>query len=85
MRNTIYIVIFLFSFCLQACVEDEKDIFDKPSTERLSEALKQYQKILTEVPNGWLMEYYPKGDCAYGGYIILLSFTEEEVLSLIHI
>ena len=80
MRNTIYILIFLFSLCIHACVEDEKDIFDKPSTERLSAALKQYQEILTEVPNGWIMEYYPKGDCAYGGYILLLSFTEEEVI-----
>lgn len=80
MRNITYLIIFLFSLCLQACVEDEKDIFDKPSTERLSEALKKYQKLLTGVPNGWIMEYYPKGDCAYGGYIILLSFTEEEVI-----
>lgn len=80
MRNITYIIIFLFSLCFQACVEDEKDIFDKPSTERLSEALKKYQETLTGVPNGWIMEYYPKGDCAYGGYSILLSFTEEEVV-----
>lgn len=79
MRNLLYVLIFLFSLCFQACVEDEKDIFDTPSTERLSETLKKYQQILTEVPNGWIMEYYPKGNCAYGGYLILLSFTEEEV------
>ena len=79
MKKLPYLLIFGFLLGLQSCVQDEEDIFNKPAAERLSEALQAYQKILTAPENGWVMEYYPKGDCSYGGYTVLLSFTEEDV------
>lgn len=79
MKKLPYLLIFIFLTGLQSCVQDEEDIFDKPAAERLTEALQTYQKLLTETENGWIMEYYPKGDCSYGGYTVLLSFTEDDV------
>lgn len=79
MKKLLYLFIFFFLSGIQSCVQDEKDIFDKTAAERLSEVLQKYQDILTGAENGWVMEYYPKGDCSYGGYTVLLSFTEEEV------
>lgn len=79
MRNLLYLFIFFSLLSLHSCVQDEEEIFEKPAAERLSEVLQTYRDLLTSAENGWIMEYYPKGDCSYGGYTLLLSFTEDGV------
>ncbi len=64
---------------LPACVQDEKPVFDKSASARMTEALVAAQKVLTSEPNCWHMEYYPHSEQAYGGYDVFVKFTEEEV------
>ena len=80
MRKIIYIAI-AFVLALTSCVSDEKDIFDDSAANRMSAALKEYKDILTNTPNGWIMEYYagletdPTGKT--GGYVYLMSFKDD--------
>ena len=41
--------------------------------------LNEYQDILESSDNGWMLEYYPDSDLAYGGYVYFLTFNEGEV------
>lgn len=74
-----YISVFsiIFSLLFVACSSEEDDLFGDNSANRMSEALKADQAILTGASNGWLMEYYPSATKAYGGYNVLVSFTED--------
>ncbi len=62
-------------FLLQSCVEDEENIFGSSASDRMSEALSEYETVLTGAKNGWVMEYYPEEDHAIGGYTFLCSFN----------
>lgn len=64
-------------FILSACSPEEDNLFDDSSANRIEAAMKTYQDILVGASNGWLMEYYPNALKAYGGYNILVSFTED--------
>lgn len=77
MKKVIYLLLLVPFLFLQSCVEEEKDIFDTPANQRLTEALKKYQETLLSAPNGWIMEYYPESTQMYGGYNFLLSFNEK--------
>lgn len=57
-------------------LQDDKDIFDDSSANRMEEALKADKAILVNAKNGWLMEYYPSADLTFGGYNILVHFDE---------
>lgn len=77
MKRIIYLL-FLIPFVLfQSCLKDEEDVFDAASSTRLQEALEEYRTILTEAPNGWVMEYYPESHQAYGGINILVKFNND--------
>lgn len=43
----------------------------------MSEALESTKRILTESPNGWVMEYYPEKNHSIGGFVYLCSFSED--------
>lgn len=71
---------YLSAFALQSCYFSEDDIFDQSPSERVDLVSSEYQKILTDAPNGWLMEYYPGGETHdIGGVVWLLKFSGEEV------
>ncbi|HBG41858.1 MAG TPA: hypothetical protein DDW85_10695 [Porphyromonadaceae bacterium] len=74
-RMIYFIAVILFF----SCSPEETTIFDDSSANRIDAALENYQKILTDSKNGWLMEYYPASDQAYGGYNLLLSFKDDKV------
>lgn len=57
-----------------SCSNDIDEVFDKPSAERVNDAIAEYKTILTSAENGWLMKYYPKANTKYGGYNLLLKF-----------
>ncbi len=59
------------AFTAFSCSLSEKDAFDKPSSERLSEYLEQVQMLLlNQSDNGWLMEYYPGASYAATTYVL---------------
>lgn len=60
-----------------ACTPEEEDIFSDSSANRADAAIVADMQVLTGAANGWLMEYYPEMSQMYGGYNILLSFSED--------
>ncbi len=77
-RTKIYSVIGMLALLLLgACsLHEEDDIFGDSSANRISDALENYKEILVSAENGWVMQYYPGYDQAYGGYNLLVSFNE---------
>lgn len=70
--NILFALIAVLSFT--SCSNDIDEVFDKPSAERVNDAIAEYKTILTSAENGWLMKYYPKANTKYGGYNLLLKF-----------
>lgn len=70
--NILFTLIAILSFT--SCSNDIDEVFDKPSAERVNDAIAEYKTILTSAENGWLMKYYPKANTKYGGYNLLLKF-----------
>ena len=60
-----------------ACTPEEDDIFSDSSANRADATIEADMQVLTGAANGWLMEYYPEMSQTYGGYNILLSFSED--------
>lgn len=70
--NILFALIAILSFT--SCSNDIDEVFDKPSAERVNDAIAEYKTVLTSAENGWLMKYYPKANTKYGGYNLLLKF-----------
>ena len=45
--------------------------------------LAEYKALLESNENGWLFEYYPQKDQAYGGYNYILQFKDGYVTALL--
>lgn len=73
-----YIVCFFILF-LQACTSEVDDLFDTPAQQRVNEELKACKQLLTSSENGWRLEYYPSANQSYGGYVMILKFTDKDV------
>lgn len=63
-------------FFTAACTPEVEDAFDKPSTDRIAEAISETKDILTAAPNGWKMAY--QGSGGFGGFNILCKFDKED-------
>lgn len=59
-----------------ACTPEVEDAFDKPSPDRIAEAISETKGILTAAPNGWKMAY--QGSGGFGGFNILCKFDKED-------
>ena len=59
-----------------ACTPEVEDAFDKPSPDRIAEAISETKDILTAAPNGWKMAY--QGSGGFGGFNILCRFDKED-------
>ena len=66
----------LAALMAQACVSKINPIFDESSANRAEALAEKLNETLTSCPNGWLLEYYPSSGQYYGGFNVLLSFTE---------
>ena len=66
----------LAALMAQACVSKIDPIFDESSANRAEALAEKLNETLTSCPNGWLLEYYPSSGQYYGGFNVLLSFTE---------
>lgn len=67
---------------MNSCSNEEENIFDESSANRIETALKVDKEILMGAPNGWIMEYYPSKTQAYGGYTVLVSFGENDKVTV---
>lgn len=59
-----------------ACSPEVDDLFDKSSSQRMSEAINNTKDILTTPADGWVMHYY--GSPMYGGYNVLCKFDKND-------
>ena len=59
-----------------SCTPEVEDAFDKPSPDRIAEAISETMDILTAAPNGWKMAY--QGSGGFGGFNILCKFDKED-------
>lgn len=76
MKKYLYTIITLV-LALTACTNEVDDKFDKSSAERIEEKIREYQDILENAPNGWLMEFFGGGeDATVGGHNLICSFKD---------
>jgi len=79
MKKYYYLTLILAISLLQSCTNESELIFEKSASERMTEALNNYNQLLQAAPNGWVMQYYPQSSQAYGGYNLYFQFTNGEV------
>lgn len=63
-------------FLVASCTPEVEDAFDKPSAERIAEAIKETKDVLVAAPNGWRMDY--QGSGGFGGFNILCRFDADD-------
>ncbi len=59
-----------------ACSPEVDNLFDKSSSQRISEAINKTKDILATPADGWIMHYY--GSTMYGGYNVLCKFDKND-------
>lgn len=79
MKNKLLYIILLMAGLFQACAPEVDDLFDKPAQQRINEEIKACRDLLVSSEQGWRLEYFPSATQAYGGYNMILKFTEKEV------
>ena len=62
---------------LTSCLKDQEDVFDKSSDVRAEEAIAADYMILAGAEHGWLMKYYPSPYRTFGGYNVIMKFTQD--------
>lgn len=81
MRKTYNIWLLLIAvLTLASCKQEIDDVFDKSSSERISEAIKEDMDILVAQQNGWLMNFY--GSTTYGGYNVICKFNNDNTVTV---
>lgn len=76
--NLLYVLLGLTVYT--SCAPEVDDVFDKSSAERMEEALLNDKQLLTDAPNGWLIEYY--GESTYGGYNMFVKFNADNTATV---
>ncbi|MDR2385171.1 MAG: DUF4302 domain-containing protein [Tannerella sp.] len=71
MKKIFLILLCILPMMFTSCVKEEEDLFEDSAAVRLQKELLRYQQLLTNAPNGWIMEYFSD----LGGYIFLCSFN----------
>lgn len=66
-------------FAVSSCVVKQEDVFDQPASARLTKAINDARDVLKSAPNGWWMAYYPHSERTFGGFVMTLEFTDQEV------
>ncbi|MFA6701486.1 MAG: DUF4302 domain-containing protein [Dysgonamonadaceae bacterium] len=78
MKKIFNIFYLLSALMLFSCTPEVEDLFDDSAANRVDAALEQHQDVLKGAKNGWLMEFYPEAQQSYGGYNLLVSFTDDK-------
>ncbi|WP_330942049.1 DUF4302 domain-containing protein [Bacteroides sp. MSB163] len=77
MKKIYYLFCLVAAVLITACTHEEEDLFNDSSANRADATIMANIEVLTGASNGWLMEYFPASSQEYGGYNILLKFTED--------
>ena len=77
----ISILAFVALVILPACQQLEPDVFDKPSSTRLSEFLEEIRTTLSSEQYGWTLDYYPGSK--YSSVTYALSFSDQKVTACV--
>ena len=62
---------------LASCTKEQEDFFSDSSANRADATIAADKKVLTSAANGWLMKLYPDAQQSYGGYNVIVRFTED--------
>ena len=73
--STFLILVALAFFA--SCTKEQEDLFPDSSANRADNTIASNIKVLASAQNGWLMEYFPHSQQSYGGYNIIVRFTED--------
>ncbi len=61
---------------LSACKFVEDDVFEHTPSQRFEIKAAEFEKILVQQKNGWLLDFFPGETRRYGGFNIILHFEE---------
>lgn len=78
-RIFLYSLLICWGLCFQSCLFSEEDLFDESSSARIQETIIEYEKLLQQPENGWLLEYYPGANYQMGGVNLLCKFDGKKV------
>jgi len=67
----------LAAFSLVGCSNEQEDLFNDSSANRVDAGIEEVNSILVGADKGWLMEYFLDEYLTYGGYNTLLKFNED--------
>ena len=64
---------------LTSCLKDQEDLFSDSASQRVANYLDKAKKVLISAENGWVLDYFPHSEQAFGGYSYTLKFDEKNV------
>lgn len=63
-----------------ACSNEEDNLFDQSSADRLNSAVKEYAQLLQAAPNGWAMQYFTNDN--EPGYTYIMRFDPSMAVTI---
>ncbi len=63
-----------------ACSNEEDNLFDQSSADRLDSAVKEYAQLLQAAPNGWAMQYFTNDN--EPGYTYIMRFDPSMAVTI---
>lgn len=69
-------------FGLLGCSNETESLFDQSPSQRMEAAIESTQTTLCDAPNGWLLEFFPSIDGRFGGYNILMKFSQDGTVEM---
>lgn len=83
MKKITYSIISLLLLLTYSCVDEDKDIFDLPASERMNKAIRDSRAALVAAENGWLVDYYPEANQKLGGFAMICKFHENGTVDVV--
>jgi hypothetical protein len=62
---------------MTSCLREEDDVFGEAPAIRMQKTIAGYKSLLTDAPNGWIINYYPEQKYGVGGYAIYCKFSAD--------
>lgn len=76
-----YLIFCLFSVLLfSSCFKEQKELFDLPSDERVRKYINDFENVITDSPNGWIMDYFPNSGSE--GYSLIMLFNKDKSVEI---
>ncbi len=82
MKKIYYTILAVMGLGLASCAFEDVNPFETSSAERVKATVENATKVLTGAPAGWVMQVYPESTVAYGGFNLLVNFTEDGMVTV---